>query len=199
MPGLLRARKVCAGRGPMADPMARLGCAHRARTAELLAGGPMAIRWRAIGGDPSGRDAEGRAGGDPRAAATRKMRVVPMKRQECRFPEGRTALLRGRRLEWYRCGNAVATSATAPVVSGRWRVLGAASRRAIASRKAVPADVKEQFCVLLHSSFQRERGKVYPIPPPDASGDFGKLKFRARMGVRRRGVPCRRLEGGFPS
>ena len=32
---------------------------------------------------------------------------------------------------------------TQPLVSGRWRVLGAASRRAIASRKAVPADVKE--------------------------------------------------------
>ena len=54
----------------------------------------------------------------------------------------------------------------------RWRVLGAALRRAIASRKAVPADVKDQFCVPLHSSFQRERGKVYPIPLPNASGDF---------------------------
>ena len=52
-------------------------------------------------------------------AATRKMRVVPMKRQECRFPEGRAALLRGRRLEWCRCGNAVATSATAPVAATR--------------------------------------------------------------------------------
>ena len=36
----------------------------------------------------------------------------------------------------------VTTSATAPVVSGRWRV---ALRRAIASRKAVPADVKDQI------------------------------------------------------
>ena len=39
----------------------------------------------------------------------------------------------------------VATSATAPVVSGRWRVLGAAFRRAIASRKTVPAEVKDQI------------------------------------------------------
>ena len=73
---------------------------------------------------------------------------------------------------------AVATSCDPPVVSGRWRV---AFRRAIASRKAVPADVKDQSCVPLHSSFQREHGKVYPIPLPNASGDFGKLKFRARV------------------
>ena len=86
-----------------------------------------------------------------------------------------------------------------PVVSGRWRVLGAASRRAIASRKAVPADVKDQSCVPLHGSFQRERGKVYPIPPPNASGDSGKLKFRARLGCERAAVPRRRLEGGCPS
>ena len=70
----------------------------------------------------------------------------------------------------------VATSATAPVVSGRWRVLGAALRRAIASRKAVPADIKDQTSRPL-------RGKteiVCHIPPPNASGDFGKLKFCAR-------------------
>ena len=132
--GPLAGRKVCAARGPMALPISAFGARTRralrnclragrwqsggvrlargggemglgACTAELLARGPMAIRWRAIGGDPSGRDAEGRAGGDPRVAATRKMRVVPMKRQECRFPEGRAALLRGRRLEWCRWGN----------------------------------------------------------------------------------------------
>ena len=39
----------------------------------------------------------------------------------------------------------VATSCDPPVVSGRWRVLGAALRRAIASRRAVPADVKDQL------------------------------------------------------
>ena len=77
----------------------------------------------------------------------------------------------------------VAQERDPPLVSGRWRVLGAAFRRAIASRKAVPADVKDQLCVPLHSSFQRERGKVYPIPPPNASGDFGKLKFCGRVGV----------------
>ena len=32
-----------------------------------------------------------------------------------------------------------------PLFSSRWRVLDATSRRAIASRKAVPADVKEPF------------------------------------------------------
>ena len=37
----------------------------------------------------------------------------------------------------------VAQERDPPLVSGRWRVLGAASRRASASRKAVPADVKE--------------------------------------------------------
>ena len=31
-----------------------------------------------------------------------------------------------------------------PLVSGRWRVLGAALRRVVASRRAVPTDVKEQ-------------------------------------------------------
>ena len=56
--------------------------------------------------------------------------------------------------------HAVAQERDPPVVSGRWRVLGAALRRAIASRKAVPADVKDQSCVPLHSSFQREHGKV---------------------------------------
>ena len=88
----------------------------------------------------------------------------------------------------YRFGHAgrvtqlVATGRDPPVVSGRWRVLGAASRRAIASRKAVPADVKDQFCVPLHSSFQRERGKVYPIPPPNASGILGIEVSRADGG-----------------
>ena len=88
----------------------------------------------------------------------------------------------------YRFGHAgrvtqlVATRRDPPVVSGRWRVLGAASRRAIASRKAVPADVKDQFCVPLHSSFQRERGKVYPIPPPNASGILGIEVSRADGG-----------------
>ena len=70
----------------------------------------------------------------------------------------------------------VATSATAPVVWGRWQVLGAAFRRAIASRKAVPADIKDQTSRPL-------RGKteiVCHIPPPNASGDFGKLMFCAR-------------------
>ena len=99
-----------------------LWCAHKARTAKLLARGPMAIRWRAIGGDPSGRDAEGRASGDPRAAATRKMRVVPMKRQECRFPEGRAALLRGRRLEWCRWWNAVGRAGARPSRGGNAQV-----------------------------------------------------------------------------
>ena len=67
---------------------------------------------------------------------------------------------------------AVATSCDPPVVSGRWRVLGAASRRAIGSRRAVPTDVKDQFCVPLHSSFHGERVKVYPIPPPFSSEDL---------------------------
>ncbi len=41
--------------------------------------------------------------------------------------------------------------------------------------------------------------KSIPHSPAQRKRDFGKLKFRGRMGVRRRGVPCRRLEGGFPS
>ena len=55
----------------------------------------------------------------------------------------------------------------------RWRV---GFRRAIASRKAVPADVKDQTSRPL-------RGKMEilcHIPPPNARGDFGKLKFCAR-------------------
>ena len=63
----------------------------------------------------------------------------------------------------------VATSATSPVVSGRWQVLGAASRRAIASRKAVPADVKDQTSRPL-------KGKVEILchnPPSVSSGKCG--------------------------
>ena len=65
---------------------------------------------------------------------------------------------------------AVATSCDPPVVSGRWRV---AFRRAIASRKAVPADVKDQFGVPLLSSFQRERGKYTPFIRPTQAGILG--------------------------
>ena len=46
--------------------------------------------------------------------------------------------------------------------SARWRVLGAASRRAIASRKAVPADVKEPF--VPQSSGTR---RIIPHPPSE--------------------------------
>ena len=63
-------------------------------------------------------------------------------------------------------------------LSGRWRVLGAALRRAIASRKAVPADVKDQPCLPLHPSFHGERRKVYPIPPTVSSGKCGFWKLR---------------------
>jgi len=41
--------------------------------------------------------------------------------------------------------------------------------------------------------------KSIPHSPAQRKRDLWKLKFRARMGVRRRGVPCRRLEGGFLS
>ena len=58
----------------------------------------------------------------------------------------------------------------------RWRVLGAASRRAIASRKAVPAEVKDQTS----HPFTGKTEIVCHIPPPSASEDFGKLKFCAR-------------------
>ena len=70
----------------------------------------------------------------------------------------------------------VATNATAPVVSGQWQV---SLRRAIASRRAVPADVKDQ--INLHSSFHRKREKVYPIPPPVSSGKCGFWKLRGRL------------------
>ena len=63
-------------------------------------------------------------------------------------------------------------------VSGRWRVLGAASRRAIASRKAVPADIKDQPYLPLQPYFHGERGKVYPISPPVSSGKCGSWKLR---------------------
>ena len=52
-------------------------------------------------------------------------------------------------------------------VSGRWRVLGAALRRAIASRRAVPADVKDQLSrpckgklaiIIPHFPAQNKRG-----------------------------------------
>ena len=45
----------------------------------------------------------------------------------------------------YSLGGADAQERDPPLVSGRWRVLDAALRRAIASRKAVPADVKDQL------------------------------------------------------
>ena len=65
-----------------------------------------------------------------------------------------------------RPSHAVATSCDPPVVSGRWRVLGAASRRAIASRKAVPADVKEPFSF----PFFRNANDYTPFFLPKASG-----------------------------
>ena len=71
----------------------------------------------------------------------------------------------------------VATSCDPPLASGRWRVLGADLRRAIASRRAVPADVKDQTCLPLHPSSHGECWKVYPIPQPVSSGKcvFWKL------------------------
>ena len=79
--------------------------------------------------------------------------------------------------------HAVATSCDPPVVSGRWRVLGAALRRAIASRRAIPADVKDQFYLPLLYAFQGERGRVYPIPPPVSSGNrgFGEVRAHPRI------------------
>ena len=104
----------------------------------------------------------------------------------------------------YRFGHAgrvtqlVATGRDPPVVSGRWRVLGAALRRAITSRKAVPADVKEQFCVPLHSSFQRERGKVYPILPLHASGILEVEVSRAVWDVNARLCQDAAWKAAFP-
>ena len=72
---------------------------------------------------------------------------------------------------------AVATGRAPPVVSGRWRVLGAASRRAIASRKAVPADVKEPFC----SPIIFRNAKDYIPFPRRFQAGFRKLKFCARF------------------
>ena len=75
-------------------------------------------------------------------------------------------------------------------VSGRWWVLCAALRRAIASRRAVPADIKDQPYLPLHPSFHGERGKVYPIPPPVSSGKCVFLEI-ARGGSPRRARPTR--------
>ena len=75
-----------------AKPLVRAQGAHCGTACARADGDPVACHWRGV---VVGWDAEGRAGGDPRAAATRKMRVVPMKRQECRFPEGRAASPRG--------------------------------------------------------------------------------------------------------
>ena len=71
----------------------------------------------------------------------------------------------------------VATSATPPVVSGRWRV---GLRRAIASRRAIPADVKDQSYHPLHPSSHGEYVKVYPNPLPVSSG---KCVFAIARGV----------------
>ena len=60
----------------------------------------------------------------------------------------------------------VAQERDPPLVSGRWRVLGAALRRAIASRRAVPADVKDQT-YLPPSSFL-SRGICESIPQSPA-------------------------------
>ena len=68
----------------------------------------------------------------------------------------------------------VATSCDPPLVSGRWRV---GLRRAIASRRDIPADVKDQSYHPLHNSFQGNARKVYPIPPPLSSGKCGFWKF----------------------
>ena len=70
--------------------------------------------------------------------------------------------------------DSVATSCDPPLVSGRWRV---GLRRAIASRRTVPADVKDQSYHPLHNSFQGNVGKVYPIPLPVSSGKCGFWKF----------------------
>ena len=80
----------------------------------------------------------------------------------------------------------VAQERDPPLVSGRWRVLGAALRRAIASRRTVPADVKDQSYHPLHNSFQGNAGKVYPIPPPLSSGKCGFWKLREGAGVDQR-------------
>jgi len=71
----------------------------------------------------------------------------------------------------------VAQERDPPLVSGRWRVLGAALRRAIASRRAVPANVKDQSYHPLHPSSHGECEKVYPIPPPLSSGKCSFWKF----------------------
>ena len=70
-------------------------------------------------------------------------------------------------------------------------VLGATLRRAIASRKAVPADVKDQSCVPLHSSFQRERGKYIPFPRPAQAG-FGEIEVLRAVGMGMRGTSLMR-------
>jgi len=71
----------------------------------------------------------------------------------------------------------VAQERDPPLVSGRWRVLGAALRRAIASRRAIPADVKDQSYHPLHPSSHGECEKVYPISPPLSSGKCGFWKL----------------------
>ena len=79
----------------------------------------------------------------------------------------------------------VATSCDPPVVSGRWRVLGAALRRAIASRRAVPADVKDQ----LSRPCKGKLAIIIPHFPAQNKRDFGRLKFCARVRGTANGAP----------
>ena len=87
----------------------------------------------------------------------------------------------------------VATSATAPLVSGRWRVLGAALRRAITSRKAVPADVKEPFSF----PFFRNANDYTPFSLPKASGISKFAEWRKYWPEQFPSM--RRQDGGVPS
>ena len=80
--------------------------------------------------------------------------------------------------------HAVAQERDPPVVSGRWRVLGAASRRAIASRKAVPADVKEPFLFPFTVPSKGNTGKHTTFPRPTQAGFW--------TGVYPFSSPCRR-------
>ena len=77
-------RGVCAERLANHEPMLYLGCAHRARTAKRHWHGPMtrplAIHWRGAFGVGDWSASRSRNGCNPRAAVTRKMRVVPVGR-----------------------------------------------------------------------------------------------------------------------